>query len=414
MKLVTTITLIIPLWFCSCFASAKNTIVQGKDSTYAGALLELYSWDDGWGYSKTLLDSCTVQADGTFIFQFDLTETRKAQIDLGTHTGSLFVEPGKHYSINLPAYSLPSTANLLNPYYQPQELLLSFNNLPYNDLNQRITRFEDAFDAQWIALLNEPITPQRIEKAMQHIDSICPPDTSVFMQQYRNFRYALMVNLHTSSAPDLSIKTYFLHSPVLYHQPAYWEAFEAIFPHFQHISGLHTNIPLFELALMQKVEQGDLPVSRLRHIETPTNAQIAHFIEKKKQVLQAGYHVEIDTLVNIHGETIIWSDYNFPQAYVIFGHTTLRETLADIDYVAKMHPKYKNKCLFLLIFTDQTNQSIIQACRALKKYPFIVSTADNPTIVNAFKQQHVPAYYLLDTNSNLVRVPAPEPKNFTP
>lgn len=399
---------------CSPFIWAANTIVQGNDSTYAGALLELYSWDDGWGYSKTILDTCTVQADGSFLFQFDLTETRKAQINLGTHTGSLFVEPGKQYSINLPAYSLPSTANLLNPYYQPQELLLSFNNLPYNDLNQCITRFEDAFDAQWIKLLKEPITPQRIEEAMLHIDSICPLDTSLFLQQYRNFRYALMVNLHTSSAPDLSIKTYFLPSPVLYHQPAYWEAFEAIMPHFQHISGLHSNQPLFELALMQKVEQGDLPVSRLRHIETPKNAEIAHFIEQKKQTVKVGYHVEIDTLVNIHGETLVWSDYNFPQAYVIFGHTTMRETLADIDYVAKMYQKYKDKCLFLLIFTDQTNQSIIQACRALKKYPFIVSTADNPTLVQSFKQTHVPAYYLLDTHSNLARVPAPEPKNFVP
>jgi hypothetical protein len=88
--------------------------------------------------------------------------------------------------------------------------------------------------------------------------------------------------------------------------------------------------------------------------------------------------------------------------------------LADIDYVAKMYQKYKDKCLFLLIFTDQTNQSIIQACRALKKYPFIVSTADNPTLVQSFKQTHVPAYYLLDTHSNLARVPAPEPKNFVP
>jgi hypothetical protein len=415
MRQYTHITLILCLLQAIFFPLyGKNTIVYGQDSTYAGSLLELYSWDDGWGYTKTVLDTCTVQADGTYRFEFELTETRKAHIPLGKYMGSLFVEPGKTYSINLPEYALPKTSDLLNPYYEPQELLLSFNNLPINDLNQQIALFEDAFDAQWAQLLTEHITPQRIEQAMHRIDSICPPAGIPFMEQYRQYRYALMVNLHTSSAPDLSIRTYFLKQPVYYMQPAYWEAFEAIFPHFDHLSGLHSNTPLFELAMMQKVEQGDLPVSKLRHIQTPQNAKIAHFIEKKKQILQVGYHVEIDTLVNIHGETILWDDYQFPQAYVIFGHTNLRETLADIDYVAKMYNKYKNKCLFLLIFTDDNNQTIQQACKALKRYPFAFSTADNPNLVKSFKQTHTPAYYLLDANSNLAQVPAPEPKNFVP
>lgn len=410
--------ILLSIWLlsnCNAIATAKTTTVYGNDTTYAGALLELYSWNDGWGYTQTILDTCTVQPNGDFRFEFDLTETRKAHIPLGTYMGSLFLEPGHTYSINLPAYSLPSAADLINPYYEPQELLLSFNQLPTNDLNLQITQFEDVFDHQWLQLLNkQPIAPQDIEQAMAHIDSLCPIGEHPFMEQYRQYRYALMVNLHASSAPDLSIRTYFLEQPVLYHQPAYWEAFEAIFPHFDHLSGLHNNQALFELALMQKVEQGDLPVGKLQHIKTPQNAKIAHFIEKKKQLLQVGYHVPIDTLTNLHGETIVWSDYNFPQAYVIFGNTTLRETLADIDYVAKSYNKYKNKCLFLLIFTDSSNDAIKQACQALKRYPFVCSTTDNPNLIKAFQQTHVPAYYLLDVNSNLAKVPAPEPKNFAP
>lgn len=410
------------VWFillCSFLAMYYNglhatTIVQGQDSTYAGKQLCLYTWNDGWKYSKTILDSCTVASDGQFSFQFELSETRKAYINLGKHLGCLFVEPQKTYSINLPNYELPSETDLLNPYFEPQELLLSFNELPQDDLNQLIVKFEDAFDLQWMQLISEPITPQRIEQAMKEIDSICPPSQHEFMQQYRDYRFALMVNLHATSAPDLSIKTYFLDKPVLYHQPAYWEAFEAIFPHFDHLSGLYNNTPLFELALMQKVETGDLPVSKLKYISTPKNKEIAHFIEKKKTSLQKGSPIHLGTLVNILGDSIPSDQLYFQKAYLMFTHTRLNECEAIITYADKMNKKYKEKCLFLVIFTDETEQPVAKISKNMRDKSFLFSTAKNPHLIQQFNVTHVPAYFVLDATSKLAEVPAPEPKNFVP
>lgn len=394
---------------------AKTTIVHGSDSTYAEQTLRLYTWDDGWGYTQTILDSCTVQTDGTFRFEFQLNETRKAFLQLGKYEGCLFIEPGKTYHINLPAYSPISSSDLLNPYYQPQELLVSFNNLPATDLNVKIATFEDAFDAQWNKLISrQPISPQDIEQAMSAIDSICPPDSNSFLQEYRHFRYALMVNLHASTAPDLSIKTYFLHQPVLYHQPAYWEAFEAIFPHFDQLTGLYSNLPLFELAMMQKVESGDLPANKLKYIQTPQNKLIAQSIQEKKSTLAVGHTIQLDQIVNIHGDTIRWKELSFPKAYIIFANSKLRESLSDIDYVRKMSRKYKDKCLFLLIFTDDDIKSVQQACIPLSNHDFIATTIQNPQLIKIFNQMHAPAYFVLDTNSKLAQVPAPEPKNFIP
>ena len=407
------------IWFCILFACttslhATTTHVQGQDSTYAGKQLYLYSWNDGWEYTKTILDSCIVQPDGVFSFQFELKETRKAQLSLGKYEGCLFVEPGKTYSINLPAYELPSKADLLNPYYRPQEILLSCNQLPKDDLNQLIVNFEDAFDEQWMQLLQTDITPQRIEQAMAHIDSVCPPTEHPFMQEYRHYRYALMVNLHASSAPDLSIRTYFLDQPVLYHQPAYWEAFEAIFPYFDHLSGLYSNTALFELAIMQKVETGDLPLTKLKYITTPKNKEIAHFIEKKKGALQKGHLIQLGAMVNLRGDSIASSDLNFPKAYVLFTHTRLNECDAIITYADKMNKKYKDKCLFLVIFTDETEQPIEKACKNIRDKSWFFSATKNPHLQQQFNQTHVPAYFLLDANSQLMQVPAPEPKNFEP
>ena len=399
---------------CSTLLHATTTLVQGQDSTYAGQQLYLYAWNDGWEYTKTIFDSCTVAPNGEFQFQFDLEETRKAQVTLGKYEGCIFVEPGKTYSINLPSYEEPSKADLLNPYYQPQELLLSFNNLPKDDINQLITLFEDAFDKQWMQLLQANITPQRIEQAMMTIDSICPPTEQPFMEQYRQYRYALMVNLHASSAPDLSIRTYFLDKPVLYHQPAYWEAFEAIFPHFDHLTGLHNNTALFELALMQKVESGDLPISRLSYISTPENQKIAHFIEQNKKSLQKGHPIHLGTLVNIQGDSIDSNNLNFPKAYIAFTNTRLNECEAIIAYADKMNKKFQHRCLFLVIFTDESERAIQKACKGIRNKTWYFAATKNQHLLQQFNNTHVPAYYLLDASSKLMQVPAPEPQNFEP
>lgn len=392
---------------------AATTTVKGQERAYAGKSLCLYTWDDGWGFTKTILDSCIIAEDGQFQFQFNIEETRKAQVTWGKYEGCLFVEPGKTYSINLPEYEQPSKADLLNPYYQPQELLLSFNSLPKDDINQQIIAFEDAFDRQWMQLISADITPQRIEQAIANIDSLCPPTKNTFMEQYRNYRYALMVNLHASSAPDLSIRTYFLDQPVLYHQPAYWEAFEAIFPHFEHLTGLHSNLALFELAVMQKIESGDLSTENLKHITLPKNKEIAHFIEQKRATLQKGHPIDLGQLINLKGDTIVSSDLHFPKAYILFTNTQLNECEGHVTYADKMSKKYRNKCLFLVIFTDVNEKNIERVCKNSDQ-TFFFSSNKNPHLKKQFNIGHVPAYFVLDGNSKLMQVPAPEPQNFEP
>jgi hypothetical protein len=391
-----------------------TTIIQGQDSSYIGKKLCLYTWNDGWEYTKTILDTCTVAPNGQFTFEFTINETRKAQLTLGKYEGCIFVEPNKRYSVNLPVYETPTPADQLNPFYKPQELLLSLNQLPQDDINHQIAQFEDAFDEQWMELLSKEITPQRIEQAIAHIDSICPITENAFMEQYRQYRYALMVNLHASSAPDLSIRTYFLDQPVLYHQPAYWEAFEAIFPHFDHLSGLYSNTALFELAIMQKVSTGDLPVSKLKHITTPQNKEIAHFIEKNRSFLQQGHPIQLGTLVNLQGDSIASDNLNFPKAYVLFTNTTLNECKAIIAYADKMSKKYKDKCLFLVIFTDKNKKDIEQACKNVRQKTWFFAINENLHLTKEFNNPHVPAYFVLDASSKIAQTPAPEPKNFEP
>jgi hypothetical protein len=165
---------------------------------------------------------------------------------------------------------------------------------------------------------------------------------------------------------------------------------------------------------MQKVESGDLPISRLSYISTPENQKIAHFIEQNKKSLQKGHPIHLGTLVNIQGDSIDSNDLNFPKAYIAFTNTRLNECEAIIAYADKMNKKFQHRCLFLVIFTDESERAIQKACKGIRNKTWYFAATKNQHLLQQFNNTHVPAYYLLDANSKLMQVPAPEPQNFEP
>ena len=150
----------------SLFASE----ITGVAPSYVGKKLVLSTSNDGWGATKEILDTCTVAEDGSFSLQVKNSETIQAQLDLGYYTGIIYVEKGKNYSINLPERKDVSAREKSNPYFKPQTLLLSFNNLSQDDINIKIADFEDCFDSIWVDINKNIVTPERIDSAMNILD----------------------------------------------------------------------------------------------------------------------------------------------------------------------------------------------------------------------------------------------------
>ena len=51
-----------------------------------------------------------------------------------------------------------------------ETILLSFNNLPADDINRKILEFEDSFDSVWVDITQGPITTEKIDSAMNYLD----------------------------------------------------------------------------------------------------------------------------------------------------------------------------------------------------------------------------------------------------
>ena len=160
--------LVITYLFASLSIFASQ--ISGIAPSYVGKTLVLSTTHDGWGATKEILDSCKVAEDGSFTLQVNADQTIQAQLDLGYYTGIIYIAKGQNYSINLPYRKEISRKDKLNPYFKPQTILLSFNNLPVDDINRKIADFEDTFDSVWVDITQNIVTTEKIDAAMNTLD----------------------------------------------------------------------------------------------------------------------------------------------------------------------------------------------------------------------------------------------------
>ena len=384
--------------------------ITGVAPSYKGKKLVLSTSHDGWGATKEVLDTCTVAEDGSFYLQVKYSETIQAQLNLGYYTGIIYIEKGKNYSINLPEKKDVTAREKSNPYFKPQTLLLSFNNLPQDDINIKIADFEDSFDSIWVDLNKNLVTPERIDSAMNYLDEKYPSEDK-FFSEYKHYRYALLVNLYSPQSPNLAIKTFFLPYKVKYNQPAFWESFEAIFTGFNMSDYLKENKELYELSLLHQVLLDNLPKNYMDSIKTDNVRLIVNAL--RNETVTIGYKPILGNLTNLNGVTFPFSELYYNKVYIIVANSSLRQSLSDIEYFKKMQEKYAEKCLFLLIFADEDKSACLKQVEKINK-DFVFSIVDNPQLVKELQIKNAPLYITLDQDGKIVKYPAEEPKYFVP
>ncbi|NCC98104.1 MAG: hypothetical protein EOL95_00160 [Bacteroidia bacterium] len=409
------LTYILILLFCGlCVAQAGQGIkVWGNDPEYAGDSLSLYIERDGLTHHQIEIGKCLVAQDGSFSINAKIDSTQKCYINLGAVIVSIFIEPGSSYSVNLPDKKPLTTANKLNPYFKAKEILLSINNPKTDDINLQIAAFEDDMDKEWAALVFGEINKQNIENACIRMENKYNSDNE-FFRIYRFSNYALIVNLYEPTSPDLAIETYFLHNPVHYNNPAYWEAFDVLFEQFIEPERLSDNKLLYELVVMQKVLNKELIVKQLEKVTSKQNTIIADEIRTQLNSLRIGNLLNIQKLVNINGDTLQWKDFDCPLVYVVFANSSIKESKADMAFAKKIQSKWKNKCAMIFIFDKEPRETTLKTAQKNELSFFTFSTEDNPEIITTFAISNIPNYILIDYEGRIIQNPAKKPTQFTP
>ncbi len=391
---------------------ANGGSISGIAPDYAGRTLELFYTDNGITNTKVLIDSCKVDKSGKFTLNTNnLLSTTKCTIPLGFYAGDIFVEPYKKYNVNLPPLTLPTEQDLINPYFAPKKLLLSLINPAPDDLNLRITAFDDSFDVAFNRILKNEITPAKIENEYFALEYTFGDDDP-FFTTYRYCNYAILINLHEPTQPNTAIKAFFIDNPVAYNNPAYWDAFSVLFENYKDIDNLAANKPLQELVVIQNVLSGNLPSAFLDKIQTDGNKHIAVQAKEMLAVAAKGSFTSVKSVKNIDGDIMELKDFESPQIYIIFANSMLSQSLSDVEFAAMRTEQWGEKCAVLLIFLDKDPIKAANAVAHLKDRKFILLAEDNLEFIKVFGVKNAPAYFRIDINGKILESPAPEPQDF--
>lgn len=396
--------------FNICLVKAAGYI-EGVAPQYAGERLTLCYEMDGITHATTLLDSCTVDSIGRFRFETDIDMTRRCEIDLGYYKGYIYVEPYKTYKVNLPPRRRPTEQELLNPYFKQMELLLSLINPPADDLNLRITAFDDSFDVAFNRIIKSEITPERIETEYFALEEKFG-DNSQFFTTYRYCCYAILINLYEPTQPNTAIDAFFIDEPVAYNNPAYWEAFSVLFDHYKNVEALAVNKPLQELVILHHTLTGEMSESWIGRIETAENKAIAARIEETLDTAAKGSYIGTTTITNIDGKTIDLKDFDTPQIYIIFAKSMLSKSVSDLEYAMARNEKWKGKCTVLVVFMDNDATNVYKITQKFKSRDNILFGTENRDFVKEFGIKHAPAYFRINSDGKILESPAASPENF--
>lgn len=392
---------------------ADGGTISGIAPDYAGHTLKLVYTDNGITDTTILVDSCKVDASGNFSLNTNnITRTTKCTIPLGSYAGEIFVEPYKKYKVNLPPLTLPSEQDLLNPYFKPKRLLLSLINPSPDDLNLRITAFDDSFDVAFNRIINDDITPNKIEKEYFALEYTFGDDDP-FFTTYRYCNYAILINLYEPTQPNTAIKAFFIDNPVAYNNPAYWDAFSVLFENYKDIDNLSGNKALQELVIIHHVLSGELPIGFLDKIKTDENKRIASQAKDIMAIAAKGTYTAVNSVKNIDGDILELKDFESPQIYIIFANSMLTQSLSDIEFAALRTNQWKEKCAVLVIFLDKDPIKAANAVAHLKDRRFILLAEDNMEFIKVFGVKNAPAYFRIDVNGKILESPAPEPQDFS-
>jgi peroxiredoxin len=432
---------------------AEQTIITGHELTYAGTRLEFMhtvDWITGteqeFGYSM-------VSENGDFQITLDLKNTQQVLLHLGGYLGYFFAEPGKTYRIVLPERREKSPEELLNPYFQPEEIHLGLDNFAEDDLNMLIVMFEDSYVPFYEKHVNSAFTKTDIRKLETDIQNIEKPFQNLpgnFFRNYRRYRYGMLKLLANQQKVQSLSDEYFNNQPVLYNNTAYADLFNQVYNKYfifysrseegrQLLTDINqkgsykalqatlskntnfSNDTLKELVILKQVydefygnqfsRTGLLNIldSLMATTKIDIHRQIGSMIKQKITRLLPGYVPPAFELLDTDGKLVSLADFKGRYVYLNFCTCQSYTCLNEFNSLAGLYNRYKDKLTILTIATDPMEE-VLRLFLVKNKYNWKFLLYDRqPEVLKEYDIRAYPTYFLIGPDGKLIYSPAPSP-----
>ena len=208
----------------------QNVEIVGTSANAAGRHVELLCYEDMLTMKERLIGETVVDSTGAFRLGCYITYPRLVVVQMECYSQSFYIEPGRRYEVWLPEFRWEQDEER-NVYLDPVALPLEFLNLPADELNLKILRFDEAVDS--FVSANRVHFDPRFKPKRQWMDSLqraveregwnVKSGSSDFFDRYVYFSLAQMrYDMRFASRKQMLGKV--LPQPILYHDECYMRA----------------------------------------------------------------------------------------------------------------------------------------------------------------------------------------------
>lgn len=438
---------------CPGILVAQPTAITGTAPGAEGKRIRITAPGDGLTSVEKLLATIDVDISGNFSTSLKLEKTTDATISINFHAAEIFLEPGGKYILQIGAMNYDDNSEN-DPFIQSQNLEVVITASVHDELNSLIGKFNNIYDK----FLLENFNSIYRDRQKSRIDSL----RIILSREFSQVDHPFFVNFTTYKLASLEqasqyynavqlARKYLIGKPVLYENPEYMDFFNNFFSKYITVTSpsLHKIDfqPLFkspdpekrmlktlatdtilkndqfrELVLLKGLmewysmpgyDQEDVlqVISAVQNNSIyPDNQVIAANLVKLLTKLEPGSEAPGFTLINRDGKEISLKSLRGKPVVLCFWTTYCKECLTELDFLAPLYEKYKDKLHFLCVSADKYFTKMILFINLKKDYTWdFANIGDHLETLVDYEVRSYPLFVLIDREGKIFKYPAGSP-----
>ncbi len=439
------------LFLTICFvAKAEKVVVYGTAKSYAGKTLRIEVNRNPFTSNKKVLKTFEVATDGTFRATIDVDKTELITIPLYTYTGFLYVQPKGEYKVKFPPFQDLSSAQKLNPYFEPEELMLGVVSNNKYELNRAIRIFDDELD-RFISK-NFRIIYQKKQQSKgiafaEKMQQKYADNPNNFFQEYIKYRLGFLDFLAFPNNFEQLEKKYFNNGFTATNNPACVSLYKKLYGNFldaqlkkkkqlqltkamtQHsfyvaINNIMKSYPIYQDKVFRnriiatasydsyqnKMMSKTTALSVFRTIKQQSNNDYNRML--CNDFITQITHLQKNTKApdfNVAGKTL--ADFKGKYVYLNFCNTQNYTCQQDFKLMQQLQKQFGKYIQFVSIACDWDDKKYQQfITKHHYNWDFLKVENNNTKVVKAYGVKVFPTYVLINPKGDIVKANAPSPK----
>jgi peroxiredoxin len=439
-------------FFIASQLCAQSVVISGKAADYYGKEISFYTFSDPVMHRKHELGAVIAGTDGSFTLTLSISRILEIYTDLEKYTGTLVVEPGKNYVVALPPFSPRTAVEASSPYFKPTLYWLGLPQTQSTDLNFAVRSFLTEYNLETVkntAAIYQNSSKTAVNEIIERLEQKYSGNKSEYFHTLKMYYFAeLEYSVHQRD-PNYLVDKYFARNPIELQNPGYQRCFESLFSDYlrkesrdyknrsiitlvnsANFSGL---VSFFEgrgyrkefaelvvlkglydgyytggfdkMSILKALKQAEEDISYMPLKPIVTN------ILRAIEALTVGGKAPSFKLTDRLNQPVTLETYRGKFIYLVFFNSSSHDCRTEIDSIVPLEKKLRQALSVVSIATDDNFDKAVKLWKD-KNYPWdLLNGSENKKLIENFKAEVVPAFYLISPDGSLLLSPAPPPSH---